>query len=107
MEGQVQGDGRSGTFNQLIHCRKKVRDFPGQGNFIRDIPAGNGKIAYLFLQCTVVRRYYRVALTFLFWCVDGTGGGGLEEVQGDGGLAGGEGQGQAGLHAFSHMIMKY
>jgi hypothetical protein len=40
-------------------------------------------------------------------CVDGTGGGRLKEVQGDGGLAGGEGQGQAGLHAFSHMIMKF
>jgi hypothetical protein len=39
----------------------------------------------------------------LFWCSDGTGGGGLEKVQGDGGLAGGEGQGQAGLRAFSHL----
>jgi hypothetical protein len=50
----------------------------------------------------IVRTYYRECSVDC-GCVDGTGGGGLEEVQGDGGLAGGEGQGQAGLRAFSHI----
>jgi hypothetical protein len=50
----------------------------------------------------IVRAYYREC-SLDCGCVDGTSGGGLEKVQGDGGLAGGEGQGQAGLNAFSHL----
>jgi hypothetical protein len=62
--------------NRNIHCKKKVSDFsvpsldvnnqtlpgrelctvfPDRESLVSDIPAGDGKITNLFLQCTSIR----------------------------------------------------
>ncbi len=38
----------------VVHCKKKVSDFPARESLFRDILGGDGKIANLFYSVVVV-----------------------------------------------------
>jgi hypothetical protein len=46
-----------------VHCKKKVSEeflnYSRQESLVSDIPAGNGKTANLFLQCTILGKCRR------------------------------------------------
>jgi hypothetical protein len=37
---------------ESVHCKKRLAILPARESLVSDIPAGDGKLANLFLQCT-------------------------------------------------------